>query len=961
MADRWALAFSASALLAVVAGAQLRLSARGSSSARLIRRSGGVVLVASLAGWVLAPDRPRELLALAPAMVAFAVIGVLADHGRLRDRYLALSILAVSIVPVVGGARVEFFGVPTTDAVVTVLWIAGVTAAVAGLGNTDGLLASVAGATAGGAFGLAAFGDQDGFAAVAAALAGACLGFLTYNLRPASLFVGQAGGMPTGAVLAVAAIEIEPAIASPGSLAVPLILLGLPITDAATVAFTRLRHRRRLTTRRPDHLPHRLRALGWRTARVVQVLVAVQLTLSVVAIFVGRGVLPVGPGAAVAALPLVVLAIAAGRGRVYEERAEGISGRVVLLVLGVGVAATLASIPGVLAGIESRRSLEDGRRLAERAISAARRGDPEVAAERFEEASAAFAAAHDRLYNPVVLGGLVVPVLGANLHATRELADAGLDLARAGERLTGPVDQDKLRVRDGTIPLDEVRRITPGLEEAADLLSGTEDRVADIHTGFLVAPVREALDKVERELARAEQDAARGAGAARLAPEVLGGNGPRRYFLAVQNPAELRATGGFIGSWGILTAENGKVDLEFIRRVGVLNEGGDRSRTISGPEEYLRRYGRFEPELTWQNVNMSPEFPVVGQVIAELYPESGGEEVDGVVAVDPVGLAALLELTGPVPVEGWPVPITADNVVDVTLSQAYVAFEATPERADFLGDVAEEVVDVATESDDLGRPSRIAEVLGRASREGHVSVYFTRPEEQALSELVNTEGSVPRPDGDSLMVVTQNAGANKLDYYLRRHVDYSVTIDPVGSGEYAEVTGQVDVALENSAPDSGLPVAVIGPAEGLEDRFVAGENFSFVSVYTPSRVTRSDLEHNVTSLESDRELGRNVFATFVSTFAGSTTTVSLDVAGAVRLPDDWYELEIIPQPFVAPDDVSVRLEVPDGWRIAEVDGLTRDGDRAAEGRVEARESTSVRVRLEPAGGRTLWDRLHHGP
>jgi len=968
VADRWALAFSLATALALFAGSAVRRGARRAASPRDVRRSGGGVVVAALVGLALAPDWPASLVALAPAMVGLAAVGVLADQGRLRGRALAGSILAISVVPVVAGARVEFVGVPATDAVVTVLWIAGVTAAVAGLGNTDGLLAGVAATAAGGVFGLAAFGDQDALAAVGAAVAGACLGFLTYNLRPASLYVGQAGGLPLGVALAIAAIEVQPSIASPGSLAVPVILLGLPITDAAVVVLARLRHRRVLTTRRSDHIPHRLRAVGWRPARIVRVLVGIQVALSVVAIFVGRGVLPAGPGIAGVVALLLVLAALAGRGRVYDDVAEGLSARVLLLGFGLVVAAALASIPGGLAVIEARDSLEDGRRLAERAISAARDGEPDLAAERFAAAAEAFADASDRLHSPTVLGGLVVPVFGSNLHAARELSDAGLDLARAGEQLTGPVDPDKLRVRDGTIDLAEVRRITPSLEEAASLVAATEERVSDLPTGFLLPEVREAVDDVEVELARASSDAAHGAGAAQLAPEILGAGEPRRYFVAVQNPAELRATGGFIGNWGILTADNGTVDLEFIEPIRLLNEavraryaGEDPDRILSGPEEYLRRYGRFEPALTWQNVNMSPDFPVVAEVIADLYPKSGGEEIDGVIAVDPAGFAALLELTGPVPVEGWPEPITADNVVDVTLRDAYLAFEGeSAERQEFLGDVAEEVFDVATE-EDLGRPGRIADVLGRAARQGHISVYFTRSEEEALSELVNTDGAVPRTSGDSLMVTTQNAGANKIDYYLRRHVDYAVTIDPVAGGAGAELRGDIEVGLENTAPAAGLPQAVIGPSEGLEDRFVAGENFAFVSVFTPSLVTASDLDNAVTGLEDDRELGRNVYASFLRVFAQSTSTMSLDVEGAITLDDDrWYRLELVRQPFLAPDEVSVRLDVPAGWRIAETDGLRRAGERRAEGRLELTETTTVGVRLEPTGGLDLWQRLHHG-
>lgn len=960
MADRWALAFSLAAALAVVGGSLLRRAARSSTATFDLRRVGGVVFAAALVGWALAPGVSSRLFALAATVIVVMTVGLMADRRILRGRGMMAALFAASIIPVAAGVRLDILGVPGPDVVLSVLWIGGVTAAIAGLGNTDGLLASVTAAGALGVFALAGFANQDALAAVAAGLAGAAIGFLVYNLRPASLYVGQAGGLTAGVILAVTAIEVQPSIGTPQSHLVPIILLGLPITDAFVVMLSRLSYRKRLTTRRPDHLPHRLRALGWSTGRVTAVLGAVQLVLSLVALFVGRGVLHAGIGTAIAVILLTILTFVAVHGRVYSERRRGIRPVILFGFGALGLLMVAAAVPAVIAALDARDSLNRAREVAESAIQAARRGEPDVAAARFRAAALLFAEAGDPLNSPLVSPALLVPVLGSNVHAMRTLSDAGFDLARAGERLTGPIDPEKLRFRDGTIDLVEVERITPSLDKAAQLLSDTTERIDDLDTGLLVEPVRDAVSDVNKELDRAQRDAVRGAAAARAAPSVLGGHGVRRYFLAVQNPAELRATGGFIGSWGILTAENGKVDLEFIKRVGELNRGGDGNRTITGPKEYLDRYAQFEPESTWQNVNMSPDFPVVGQVISELYPQSGGEQVDGVLAVDPDGLAALLQLTGPVSVEGWPVPINAENVVDVTLRDAYEAFARTPERADFLGDVAEKAFDLAT-TGDLGKPAAIADVFGPASREGHLSLYFRRPKEQAIATILNADGAAPRSRADSLMVVTQNAGANKIDYYLRRHVRYSLNVDPDPANDQAHVQGRIEVQLENTAPASGLPHSVIGPSEGLEDRFVAGENYAYLSVYTPFQITDVSLDGVPTTVEASRELGGNVFSAWLSIPSRVTASLVLEVEGYVPLEDDGsYALELGRQPFLAADDVTVDLSVTPGWAIAGADNLAKTGDRTASATFALIEPMSVRVGIEAAPGLNLWRRLEQG-
>ena len=77
--------------------------------------------------------------------------------------------------------------------------------------------------------------------------------------------------------------------------------------------------------------------------------------------------------------------------------------------------------------------------------------------------------------------------------------------------------------------------------------------------------------------------------------------------------------------------------------------------------------------------------------------------------------------------------------MQVTLSDAYAAFAETPERADFLGDVAQVAVEAAT-SGNLGRPAQIAKVMGAAAHEGHLILAFARPEEQELAVELGVSG-----------------------------------------------------------------------------------------------------------------------------------------------------------------------------------------------------------------------------
>jgi UDP-N-acetylmuramyl pentapeptide phosphotransferase/UDP-N-acetylglucosamine-1-phosphate transferase len=904
------------------------------------------------------------MLVAALGAVALAVFGVVSERAESPQRPTLIAVSIAAATAVAAGARFGPTGVWAIDVVAAWAFIVLVTEAANGLGNSDGLACAIG---LGGAFGLfswAAFGSEDTVASVAAGLGGACFAFLAFNSRPASLFIGKGGRLAIGYTLAVGALAARPA-ADPsgpaGRLVVPVILLGVLLLDAVMVVVGRLRRRRSLVTSRSDHLVHRLIASGWSRAEASTVLVVTQVVLSVDAVLVGRSVLPVWFGTAVAGVCLGMLAVAGSRERVDRREPFRLTGGARLGLLLVSLAIAAAVLPVALVAPDAADLMNRGREAATRGLSAARDGDAILASGLFRRAALTFERAGDKLDSPLTSGGLAVPGLASNMRAARELAHIGTDLARAGEEVTTAVKPEALEIIGGRVPLDEVRRITPKLEAGSQALSQALARVRAVDDPYLIGPVRDAIDKVTRELAHADGEARRGVAAAKLGPAILGGEGPRHYLLVVQNNAESRATGGFVGSFGLMTAQDGKVSVGELQRTAAWNDALTRAGQPVGnaPPDYHARYDQFGPSRTLQNVNLSPDFPSVAQILMSLTPDAGLGPVDGVMAVDPFGLAALLELTGPVNVSGWPTPIDSSNAVDVTLSQAYAFFEATPERAEFLGDVAQVVVDEAT-SGGLGRPAQVARVLGGAAHEGHLILSFARPDEQQLAVDLGVAGRVAPVRSDAVAVTTSNSGANKIDYYLQRNVNYRVRLDPADGGRQAYASSRLTVELDNQAPNQGLPRIVIGPY--LPDLYVAGENRAYFSMYSPLALQAGTLDGNPLAVTPGRERGRNVYSFVANVPARSTQILSADFAGPVRLErGGWYDLDVGHQPTVHPDRLGVSIEVPEGWRIAEAPGLHRESPRLVSITGIQPEQRRVRVRVVPASSPwDLWDRLQDG-
>jgi hypothetical protein len=165
------------------------------------------------------------------------------------------------------------------------------------------------------------------------------------------------------------------------------------------------------------------------------------------------------------------------------------------------------------------------------------------------------------------------------------------------------------------------------------------------------------------------------------------------------------------------------------------------------------------------------------------------------------------------------------------------------------------------------------------------------------------------------------------------------------------------VTLDNGAPDTGLPTTVIGP---YDDRFTAGENRTYLSVYTPMGMTAATLDGSQQPLDSMAELERNVYAAFLSVPAQTSRTLAVELTGTVRVDGEgWYTLDLVRQPGLMPDDVSVIIDVPRGWRIADGRGVDAAGGQRATARLQLDHTTRLRVRIAPATD-NIWRRLVEG-
>lgn len=216
-----------------------------------------VSLVAPIAGG------RGELALVLGAGVGLALVGLIDDLKHLGPAIRVAAEVVAGLVVWQSGIGAELFGQPVLDATVTVLWVVGVTNAVNLLDNMDGLSAGVVAIASLAFFVLAALNGQFLVATLAVALAACAAGFLRHNFHPAQIYMGDAGSMFLGFMVAVIGIKLQfPELAPELAVFVPVLVLGVPIVDTLLVSSTRLLHHRNPLTGGRDHASHRLVFIG---------------------------------------------------------------------------------------------------------------------------------------------------------------------------------------------------------------------------------------------------------------------------------------------------------------------------------------------------------------------------------------------------------------------------------------------------------------------------------------------------------------------------------------------------------------------------------------------------------------------------------------------------------------------------------------------------------------------------
>ena len=577
-----------------------------------------------------------------------------------------------------------------------------------------------------------------------------------------------------------------------------------------------------------------------------------------------------------------------------------------LIWLGVGVlilagGAALVGFGSV--AVKAGHDLADGQNSAELGVTSLENGDYDKAEQWFREAATYLHRAHQRLTEPWASGAAVIPVVAHYRDAAVDISRVAADGADTVADALADVDLDALRTVDGRIDLDALASLEVPLTHVRNALVDLKAVTDASRSPWFINRVDYRLDDFDESVDEHLPGIENALSAIRLAPELLGVDGPRHYLVLFTTPSESRGLGGFVGNYAELTADDGRLTMTHFGRAQDLDLAAQKAGTqVHGHEEFLARYGRFGFDTdgdgkvgnaAFRNLAMSPNFPWVGEIAADLYAQTTGREVDGVLAMDPYVLAKLVDYAGPVRLTSLDTLLTGDTTAPFLLRDQYVLATDTPRRADALAEAAQVTFDSLLHGT-LPDPTTLARDFAPLVGERRLLMWTADPEEQALLERVHMAGRIPPLDGaDGWSVTVSNGGGNKIDSFLERKASYQPTTD-AASGD---TTATLRVELTNSAPAEGYPPYVIGNRVGAPP----GTSRLYVSFYSALGLESATLDGEAIGLTSGREEGWNVYSQVVDIPPGGTVAFELRLHGSVAHPDKVVTWE---QPMATPMELT---------------------------------------------------------
>lgn len=496
---------------------------------------------------------------------------------------------------------------------------------------------------------------------------------------------------------------------------------------------------------------------------------------------------------------------------------------VTFMVLALAIILPLHAMQGATNALHGTTSITDAGFTAinnlTKGSNAIQNNKYSAASADFERATASFKDAENSLQsmNGVIKSVVsLLPQTEKTYKSTRNLLVAGKELSNAGEILASAAEEIESQGGDNvatkiTLLKRYTESVLPHIEKASLALEDVKPEAMPEEYTNQITELKNAVPKLEKSMEEFVT-------LSDTFLTILGKNQKMRYLVAFQNNTELRATGGFIGSFAEMDVLNGEIVNIHLPEGGTYDLQGQLNKFVASPKPISLLNARWE----FHDANWFPDFPSSAKKMIWFYENAGGPTVDGVITINATLMPELLKITGPIEMPEYGRTIDSENFLFET--QKIVEFEyaeyqtSDSERQElapkkFLGELAPKILEKLEEAE-LSDMLLALDLFGEGLYKKDVQIFFKENQIQSKILELGWAGAIKQTDGDYLMVVNTNLGGGKTDTVIQQEIFVDTVVEANG-----EITNTVIIQKEHKGMQSAL-------FEGLN-------NVDYIRLYVP--------------------------------------------------------------------------------------------------------------------------------
>ncbi|MFH1292440.1 MAG: DUF4012 domain-containing protein [bacterium] len=493
-----------------------------------------------------------------------------------------------------------------------------------------------------------------------------------------------------------------------------------------------------------------------------------------------------------------------------------------------------------------------------------------------------------------------IPVINKTVKSRQSVIEVGHNISLGNGYLLKTINEIKAS-KDPSL-LKNIEVASDNLKLGLPYYQKAQKDLNQIQTEIIPAKYQEQFSQFKPVFNAFVNDLAHISNSAQALQEIFGGQGLRRYLLIFQNPHEIRATGGFMGSFALMEIKNGKIINLDVPAGGTYDVQGQLNKFVEPPTPLLM----VNDQWHFHDANWFPDFPASAQKILWFYQHSRNITADGVIAINAEVLDRILELTGPITDEKRGLVLTNDNAIDTI--QKIV--ETCPEKKDnkpkqIISDLAPKFIEYFQNinSQDI---LPFLNHLQQALTQKEIQLYFTDSKPQQAMDGLGWDGKIlhTKNNQDYLFVVNTNINGRKSDAKIKQTTSHQAVVQSDGS-----IINTVTITRQHTGEKGiefyGYPnidyMRIYVP-EGSE--LISAGGFTWINdkhFKAPKKWCEKDLD--LTNLEKEvkidplngtritNEFGKTAFANWVVTEPGQASQVYF----TYQLPFKITEQEIQPK------------------------------------------------------------------